>query len=210
MSELNVFETNVTPKSQLCPGRGVLQVQGDERRSHRGTVYCISALFLCVGSSAAVCAVVSESDVDSVPSDTQEDNLDSIAVLSLSTLPVSSVSSLSVPRESVSSVSSLSVPPDDDLDSVCCMSSSVCSEDLVGSQSWRWLADMLRADSVDEVDPVTVGRDGLFVDYHFPLGELEMIKGVTWLRPQVNYTNNHFNQIRSTACASISDFKRCI
>lgn len=73
-----------------------------------------------------------------------------------------------------------SLPPlDDDVD-------SVCSDELLGSQSRRWLADLLSGDMPPENgDVLTVGRDGLFVDHHFPLGELEMQPGVKWKRPKV-------------------------
>ncbi|XP_033971708.1 calpain-3 [Trematomus bernacchii] len=77
---------------------------------------------------------------------------------------------------SVSSESSLP-SPEDDLD-------SVCSDELLGSQSRRWLADLLTGDLPAENEDVKrVGRDGLFVDYHFPLGELELQAGVKWKRP---------------------------
>ncbi|XP_044059362.1 calpain-9 isoform X1 [Siniperca chuatsi] len=78
---------------------------------------------------------------------------------------------------SVSSESSLP-PLEDDVD-------SVCSDELLGSQSRRWLADLLTRDMPPESGDVnTVGRDGLFVDYHFPVGELEMPPGVKWKRPK--------------------------
>ncbi|XP_075892635.1 calpain-9 [Nelusetta ayraudi] len=79
---------------------------------------------------------------------------------------------------SVSSESSLP-PLDDDVD-------SVCSDELLGSQSRRWLDDLLTGDMAPEPPDVstTVGRDGLFVDYHFPLGELEMQPGIKWKRPK--------------------------
>ncbi|XP_035535302.1 calpain-9 [Morone saxatilis] len=78
---------------------------------------------------------------------------------------------------SVSSESSLP-PPDDDVD-------SVCSDELLGSQSRRWLADLLTGDmSPESGDVNTAGRDGLFVDNHFPLGELEMNSSVKWKRPK--------------------------
>lgn len=82
---------------------------------------------------------------------------------------------------SVSSESSLP-PLDDDVD-------SVCSDELLGSQSRRWLDDLLTGDMAPEpLDAsATVGRDGLFVDYHFPLGELEMQPGIKWKRPKVKY-----------------------
>ncbi|CAN9511125.1 unnamed protein product [Ophioblennius macclurei] len=80
---------------------------------------------------------------------------------------------------SVSSEGSLPLPPlDDDVD-------LVCSDELLGSQSRRWLTDLMSGDLPPENGDVnTVGRDGLFVDYHFPLGELEMASGVRWKRPQ--------------------------
>ncbi|XP_053176910.1 calpain-9 isoform X1 [Scomber japonicus] len=77
---------------------------------------------------------------------------------------------------SVSSESSLP-PPDEDVD-------SVCSDDLMGSQSRRWLADLRSDDIVDHGSGNTFGRDGLFVDYNFPLGELEMHSGIKWKRPK--------------------------
>ncbi|XP_051254561.1 calpain-9 [Dicentrarchus labrax] len=78
---------------------------------------------------------------------------------------------------SVSSESSLP-PLDDDVD-------SVCSDELLGSQSRRWLADLLTGNmSPESGDVNTVGRDGLFVDYNFPLGELEMSSRVKWKRPK--------------------------
>ncbi|XP_041797250.1 calpain-9 [Chelmon rostratus] len=82
-------------------------------------------------------------------------------------------------RKSLSLSSEGSLPPlDDDVD-------SVCSDELLGSQSRRWLADLLSGDMPPEsADVNTVGRDGLFVDYHFPLGELEMQANVKWKRPK--------------------------
>lgn len=85
--------------------------------------------------------------------------------------------------KSLSVSSEGSLPPlDDDVD-------SVCSDELLGSQSRRWLADLLTADMAPEPPDVstTVGRDGLFVDYHFPLGELEMQPGIKWKRPKVKH-----------------------
>ncbi|XP_074497204.1 calpain-9 isoform X1 [Sebastes fasciatus] len=62
---------------------------------------------------------------------------------------------------------------------------SDCSDELLGSQSRRWLADLMTGDMAPESGDVQqVGRDGLFVDYHFPLGELEMQPGVEWKRPK--------------------------
>ncbi|XP_041849748.1 calpain-9 [Melanotaenia boesemani] len=71
-----------------------------------------------------------------------------------------------------------SLPPlDDDVDS--------CSDELLGSQSRRWLADLLAGNvSAGSGDVVTAGQDGLFVDYQFPVGELEMQAGITWKRPK--------------------------
>ncbi|XP_019748311.1 calpain-3 isoform X3 [Hippocampus comes] len=82
---------------------------------------------------------------------------------------------------------SLQPPPPDDDDA-----SSACSDELLGSQSRRWLAELLAADDpgvrASDADVngerMAVGRDGLFVDYHFPLGELEMKAGVKWKRPK--------------------------
>ncbi|XP_068173678.1 calpain-9 isoform X2 [Antennarius striatus] len=81
--------------------------------------------------------------------------------------------------KSLSVSSEGSLPPlEDDVD-------SVCSDELLGSQSRRWLADLMTADlPLDDVDVNTVGRDGLFVDHHFPLGELELQPGVKWKRPK--------------------------
>ncbi|KAK7939485.1 hypothetical protein WMY93_002811 [Mugilogobius chulae] len=85
----------------------------------------------------------------------------------------------SVLRKSVSLSSDTSLPQEDDVE-------SVCSDELLGSQSRRWLTDLLNAVTPVDItgDPDTVGRDGLFVDYHFPLGELEMHSGVKWKRPK--------------------------
>ncbi|KAK5929962.1 hypothetical protein CgunFtcFv8_011150 [Champsocephalus gunnari] len=79
---------------------------------------------------------------------------------------------------SVSSESSLPSLPslDDDSD-------SVYSDELLGSQSRRWLADLLTGDLHVDNEDVKLGRDGLFVDYQFPLGELELQAGVKWKRP---------------------------
>ncbi|XP_028320369.1 calpain-9-like [Gouania willdenowi] len=64
-------------------------------------------------------------------------------------------------------------------------SDSVCSDELLGSQSRRWLSELMDGDLPPETGDVTTsGRDGLFVDYHFPLGELEMSSGVQWKRPK--------------------------
>ncbi|KAM7412585.1 hypothetical protein PAMA_020118 [Pampus argenteus] len=82
-------------------------------------------------------------------------------------------------KKSLSVSSEGSIPPlDEDAD-------SVCSDELLGSQSRRWLADLLSGDMTsDSGDGNTIGRDGLFVDHHFPLGELEMQHGVKWKRPK--------------------------
>ncbi|KAK5607969.1 hypothetical protein CRENBAI_007346 [Crenichthys baileyi] len=76
------------------------------------------------------------------------------------------------------SSSQSSLPPQDSVD-------SACSDELMGSQSRRWLADLLDKDMSSESGDVTaLGRDGLCVDYHFPVGELEMKSGVKWKRPK--------------------------
>ncbi|KAG7234840.1 hypothetical protein INR49_003662 [Caranx melampygus] len=82
--------------------------------------------------------------------------------------------------KSVNVSSEFSLPPaeEDDVE-------SVCSDELMGSQSRRWLADLVNQGMAPErADVNTIGRDGLFVDYHFPLGELEMNSGVMWKRPK--------------------------
>lgn len=73
-----------------------------------------------------------------------------------------------------------SLPPlEDDID-------SVCSDELLGSQSRRWLSDIMTGDmSLEKAENPTVGKDGLFVDPHFPMGELEMLPTVKWKRPKV-------------------------
>lgn len=79
----------------------------------------------------------------------------------------------------LSSESSLPPPDSDD-------AASESSDDLMGSQSRLWLMKMgtlgvpLEGGEVD-----TVGRDGLCVDNHFPVGKLEMEAGVRWMRPKV-------------------------
>ncbi|XP_061575819.1 calpain-9 [Cololabis saira] len=75
-------------------------------------------------------------------------------------------------------LSSDSCPPplDDDAD-------SVCSDELLGSGSRRWLAELLSRGG-DAPDAGSLGRDGRFVDWNFPMGALEMQAGVTWKRPQ--------------------------
>nr|XP_057937034.1 calpain-3 [Doryrhamphus excisus] len=92
---------------------------------------------------------------------------------------------------SVSSEDSLPPPPEDDDDS-----SSACSDELLGSQSRRWLAELLAeedpASSYAANGDAIVGRDGLFVDFHFPLGELEMKAGVKWKRPNELCTSPQF------------------
>lgn len=76
---------------------------------------------------------------------------------------------------SVSSDSSLP-PPEDDVD-------SVCSDELMGSQSRRWLAEILSGGIPPESGEVSPAS-GLFVDFNFPMGELEMQPGVKWKRPK--------------------------
>ncbi|XP_039895587.1 calpain-9 isoform X1 [Simochromis diagramma] len=76
---------------------------------------------------------------------------------------------------SVSSDSSLP-PPEDDVD-------SVCSDELMGSQSRRWLAEILSGGIPAESGEVSPAS-GLFVDFNFPMGELEMQPGVKWKRPK--------------------------
>lgn len=105
--------------------------------------------------------------------------------------------------KSLSVSSEGSLPPlDDDVD-------SVCSDELLGSQSRRWLADLLAGDMAPEPPDVsaTVGRDGLFVDYHFPLGELEMQPGIKWKRPKVKIKTptkkNKIKQNTNILCARI-------
>lgn len=82
--------------------------------------------------------------------------------------------------KSLSVSSEGSLPPlEDDAD-------SVCSDELLGSQSRRWLSDLLSGEMPQEAaDFSQSGRDGLFVDYHFPLGEPEMKSMVKWKRPKV-------------------------
>lgn len=107
--------------------------------------------------------------------------------------------------KSLSVSSEGSLPPlEDDVD-------SVCSDELLGSQSRRWLAELMTADMPPESGAVnTVGRDGLFVDYHFPLGELEMKADVRWKRPKVTteplksneitMESKYFNSSKSITC----------
>ncbi|KAK5869177.1 hypothetical protein PBY51_010128 [Eleginops maclovinus] len=79
---------------------------------------------------------------------------------------------------------SLSVSSESSLPSVEDDWDSVCSDELLGSQSRSWLAELLTGDlPAENGDVKNVGRDGLFVDYHFPLGELELQSGVKWKRP---------------------------
>ncbi|KAM8905071.1 calpain-9 isoform 2-T2 [Spinachia spinachia] len=79
---------------------------------------------------------------------------------------------------STSSESSLP-PPDDDC------ADSVSSDELLGSQSRSWLADLLTGGDARRESPEvdSLDRDGLFVDHHFPVGELEMQACVRWKRP---------------------------
>ncbi|KAK9521301.1 hypothetical protein VZT92_021120 [Zoarces viviparus] len=83
-------------------------------------------------------------------------------------------------KKSLSVSSEGSLPPmDDDAD-------SVCSDELLGSQSRSWLSDLMTNELAPpgSEDANTIGRDGLFVDYNFPLGKLEMQAGVKWKRPK--------------------------
>lgn len=77
---------------------------------------------------------------------------------------------------------SLSVSSESSFDDV----DSVSSDELLGSQSRRWLAELMTGDLPSESGELrTVDRDGLFVDYQFPVGELELQSGVRWKRPKV-------------------------
>ncbi|XP_029922795.1 calpain-3 [Myripristis murdjan] len=68
---------------------------------------------------------------------------------------------------------------EDDVESVS------STDELLGSQSRRWLADLLHGDMThDNGEVSTVGQDGLFVDYHFPLGDLELQDDIKWKRPK--------------------------
>ncbi|XP_059187762.1 calpain-3 [Centropristis striata] len=80
--------------------------------------------------------------------------------------------------KSLSVSSEGSLPPlDDDVE-------SVCSDELLGSQSRLWLTELQTGDLPAESGEVnTIGLDGLFVDRHFPLGELEL-SGIEWKRPK--------------------------
>ncbi|PWA15656.1 hypothetical protein CCH79_00019166, partial [Gambusia affinis] len=86
----------------------------------------------------------------------------------------------------LSSESSLPPPDSDD-------AASESSDDLMGSQSRLWLMKMgtlgvpLEGGEVD-----TVGRDGLCVDNHFPVGKLEMEAGVRWMRPKELFSSPKF------------------
>lgn len=86
--------------------------------------------------------------------------------------------------KSLSVSSEGSLPPlEDDVD-------SVCSDELLGSQSRRWLTDIMSGEvSLERPEGPPVGWDGLFVDRHFPLGELEMQPEVKWKRPKVKCSN---------------------
>lgn len=83
-------------------------------------------------------------------------------------------------RRSVSASSEGSLPAlEDDAD-------SVCADELLGSQSRRWLSDiMARGSSLERPEEPSVAVDGLFVDRRFPVGELEMLPAVKWKRPKV-------------------------
>lgn len=88
--------------------------------------------------------------------------------------------------------SECSLPPlEDDV-------SSVCSDELLGSQSRRWLTDIMTGDAHLEAEAASLGSDGLFVDRHFPVGQLEMQPGVRWKRPKVTGKHtNHFTRCES-------------
>ncbi|KAM4627715.1 calpain-9 [Polymixia lowei] len=81
------------------------------------------------------------------------------------------------------SVSSEGFPPgEEDLDSDSIGSPT---DELLGSQSRRWLADILAGNISDTNGNVnSVGRDGLFVDHHFPLGQAQLQASVQWRRPK--------------------------
>lgn len=86
-------------------------------------------------------------------------------------------------RRSRTSSSGSSLPP---LDEDVTPMEEEDGNELLGSQSRRWLADLLSGDlAAPAADGVTLGRDGLFVDYQFPVGELEMQAGLKWKRPKV-------------------------
>ncbi|XP_054884900.1 calpain-9 [Poeciliopsis prolifica] len=86
----------------------------------------------------------------------------------------------------LSSQSSLPPPDSDD-------AASECSDDLMGSQSRQWLLDLGALGAPREGGEVdTVGRDGLFVDVHFPVGKLEMDAGVRWMRPKELFSSPRF------------------
>ena len=102
---------------------------------------------------------------------------------------------------SVSSEVSLP-PPEDDAD-------SVCSDELLGSQSARWWTDIRDGGLPPEsADVNRVGRDGLFVDHHFPLGELEMQVGVTWKRPKVKRKKSRRNPTSNTSSSVVVQNKQ--
>ena len=59
-------------------------------------------------------------------------------------------------------------------------------DELLGSQSRRWLSDIFGGQTPDPNGNVnTVGQDGLFVDYTFPIGQELLAKSVEWKRPMV-------------------------
>lgn len=87
-------------------------------------------------------------------------------------------------RRSRTSSSGSSLPPLDE--DVTPMEED--QDELLGSQSRRWLADLLSGELAPpggDGSSSAVGRDGLFVDYQFPVGELEMQSGLRWKRPKV-------------------------
>ncbi|XP_024133018.1 calpain-3 [Oryzias melastigma] len=86
-------------------------------------------------------------------------------------------------RRSRTSSSGSSLPPLDE--DVTPMEED--QDELLGSQSRRWLADLLSGELAPpggDGSSSAVGRDGLFVDYQFPVGELEMQSGLRWKRPK--------------------------
>ncbi|CAL8352421.1 unnamed protein product [Lota lota] len=70
-----------------------------------------------------------------------------------------------------------SIPPaEDDFESPI--------DELLGSQSRRWLSDCFAGQPSDPNGNInTVGQDGLFVDYNFPIGQSLLSKSIEWKRP---------------------------
>ncbi|XP_059931259.1 LOW QUALITY PROTEIN: calpain-9 [Gadus macrocephalus] len=57
-------------------------------------------------------------------------------------------------------------------------------DELLGSQSRRWLSDIFGGQPPDTNGNVKpVGQDGLFIDYTFPVGQELLAKSVEWKRP---------------------------